>query len=249
MKEQTMIILEIVGLTDMGLRRSNNEDAFIVLQDQLVTAVADGMGGAAAGEVASKIFVTVVRESFADAAVSSEEAAYQLVQQVFSVANERIIEHVANFPADAGMGCTAELLTFVDGRYIIGHVGDSRIYLFRNGDLRQLTRDHSLVQMHLDGGMITAEEARVHPKKNIVLRVVGMEQDFSLDILRGNSFAGDLFLLCSDGLSDMIDDNAILAILSSSYSLEQKANKLVESAKDAGGKDNITVVLCQVKQT
>ena len=249
MKEQTMIILEIVGLTDMGLRRSNNEDAFIVLQDQLVTAVADGMGGAAAGEVASKIFVTVVRESFADAAVSSEEAAYQLVQQVFSAANERIIEHVANFPADAGMGCTAELLTFVDGRYIIGHVGDSRIYLFRNGDLRQLTRDHSLVQMHLDGGMITAEEARVHPKKNIVLRVVGMEQDFSLDILRGNSFAGDLFLLCSDGLSDMIDDNAILAILSSSYSLEQKANKLVESAKDAGGKDNITVVLCQVKQT
>ena len=249
MKEQTMIILEIVGLTDMGLRRSNNEDAFIVLQDQLVTAVADGMGGAAAGEVASKIFVTVVRESFADAAVSSEEAAYQLVQQVFSAANERIIEHVANFPADAGMGCTAELLTFVDGRYIIGHVGVSRIYLFRNGDLRQLTRDHSLVQMHLDGGMITAEEARVHPKKNIVLRVVGMEQDFSLDILRGNSFAGDLFLLCSDGLSDMIDDNAILAILSSSYSLEQKANKLVESAKDAGGKDNITVVLCQVKQT
>lgn len=249
MKEQTMIILEIVGLTDMGLRRSNNEDAFIVLQEQWVTAVADGMGGAAAGEVASKIFVTVVRESFADAAVSSEEAAYHLVQQVFSAANERIIEHVANFPADAGMGCTAELLTFVDGRYIIGHVGDSRIYLFRNGDLRQLTRDHSLVQMHLDGGMITAEEARVHPKKNIVLRVVGMERDFSLDILRGNSFADDLFLLCSDGLSDMIDDNAILAILSSSYSLEQKANKLVESAKDAGGKDNITVVLCQVKQT
>ena len=249
MKEQTMIILEIVGLTDMGLRRSNNEDAFIVLQDKWVTAVADGMGGAAAGEVASKIFVTVVRESFADAAVSSEEAAYQLVQQVFSAANERIIEHVANFPADAGMGCTAELLTFVDGRYIIGHVGDSRIYLFRNGDLRQLTRDHSLVQMHLDGGMITAEEARVHPKKNIVLRVVGMEQDFSLDILRGNSFAGDLFLLCSDGLSDMIDDNAILAILSSSYSLEQKASNLIESAKEAGGKDNITVVLCQVKQT
>ena len=249
MKEQTMIILEIVGLTDMGLRRSNNEDAFIVLQDKWVTAVADGMGGAAAGEVASKIFVTVVRESFADAAVSSEEAAYQLVQQVFSVANERIIEHVANFPADAGMGCTAELLTFVDGRYIIGHVGDSRIYLFRNGDLRQLTRDHSLVQMHLDGGMITAEEARVHPKKNIVLRVVGMEQDFSLDILRGNTFAGDLFLLCSDGLSDMIDDNAILAILSSSYSLEQKASNLIESAKEAGGKDNITVVLCQVKQT
>ncbi len=249
MKEQTMIILEIVGLTDMGLRRSNNEDAFIVLQDKWVTAVADGMGGAAAGEVASKIFVTVVRESFADAAVSSEEAAYQLVQQVFSAANERIIEHVAKNPADAGMGCTAELLTFVDGRYIIGHVGDSRIYLFRNGNLRQLTRDHSLVQMHLDGGMITAEEARVHPKKNIVLRVVGMEQDFSLDILRGNSFPGDLFLLCSDGLSDMIDDNAILEILLSSYSLEQTANKLVESAKEAGCKDNITVVLCQVKQT
>jgi protein phosphatase len=159
-----------------------------------------------------------------------------------------MITHVVSNPDDAGMGCTGELLAFAGGRYIIGHVGDSRIYLFRNSELRQLTKDHSLVQMQLDSGLISAEEARVHPKKNIVLRVIGMERDFSMDILRGNLFPDDLFLLCSDGLSDMIDDTAIAAILQASSSLDQKAGQLVESAKQAGGKDNITVVLCHIIQ-
>lgn len=243
-----MITIETVGLSDVGLRRLNNEDAFAVMPEQLTVAVADGMGGAAAGEVASSIFVTAVREYFATQALASEEAVYQLVQQVFSVANERIIEHVAMNPDAAGMGCTAELLAIVEGRYIIGHVGDSRIYLFRNGELRQLTKDHSLVQMQLDGGVITAEEARVHPNKNIVLRAVGMERDFSLDILRGNLFTGDLFLLCSDGLTDMVEDSALARILASSSKLSQKAAMFIDSAKEAGGRDNITVVLCQVRQ-
>jgi protein phosphatase len=241
------MMIDTAGMTDVGLRRSNNEDAFIVMPEQRVLAVADGMGGAAAGEVASKIFVTAVREFFAASASASEEAAYQLVQQVFSAANERMIAHVASKPEDAGMGCTAVLLTFVNGRYIIGHVGDSRIYLLRAGELRQLTRDHSLVQMQLDGGMITADEARVHPHKNIVLRAVGMEQDFSLDILRGNSYVDDLFLLCSDGLTDMIGDEKINNILSFSAPLTQQVESLVGAAKAAGGRDNITVALCKVK--
>jgi protein phosphatase len=244
-----MIILNTVGVTDVGLRRSHNEDDYVIMQDQRVVAVADGMGGAAAGEVASGIFVSTVREFFTAQDLDSEETASQAVQQVFSVANERMIGHVDRNPSDAGMGCTAELLTFTEGRYIIGHVGDSRIYLFRNGELRQLTKDHSLVQMQLDSGMITAEEALVHPKKNVVLRAVGIERDFSLDLLRGNSFTGDLFLLCSDGLTDMIGDDAVVAVLLASLSLDQKAEQLVESAKNAGGKDNITVVLCQVNQT
>jgi protein phosphatase len=244
-----MTILKTVGLTDVGLRRSHNEDTFIIMPDEKVTAVADGMGGAAAGEVASVLFVTVVREVFSTEYLTTEDAVYQNVQKVFSTANERMIEHVTLNPNDYGMGCTGELLVFVDGRYIIGHVGDSRIYLFRNSTLRQLTKDHSLVQMQLDSGMITPEEARVHPKKNIVLRAVGIEDDFSLDILRGNSSADDLFMLCSDGLTDMIDDDAVSSILLSSFSLEQKAEELVEAAKNAGGKDNITVVLCQVMQT
>ena len=244
-----MTIIETAGVTDVGLRRSNNEDAFIMMPDQRVISVADGMGGAAAGEVASKIFVTAVQDFFGTAWIVTEDAVYQIVQQVFNAANNRIIEHATQNPENAGMGCTGELLAFADGRYIIGHVGDSRIYLLRNGELRQLTKDHSLVQMQLDGGSITAEEARVHPKKNIVLRAVGMELDFSLDILRGNSFVDDLFLLCSDGLTDMIEDDVICTILLSSVSLEHKAEQLVESAKKAGGKDNITAVLCKVNQT
>lgn len=242
-----MIALEMIGLTDVGLRRAHNEDAFIVLPEQRVLAVADGMGGAAAGEVASSIFVAAVRECFTASAATAEDAVYRLVQQVFTVANERIIEHVALNPDADGMGSTADLLTFTEGRYIIGHVGDSRIYLLRNGELRQLTKDHSLVQMHLDKGIITAEEARVHPKKNIVLRAVGIERDFSLDILRGNVFTGDLFLLCSDGLTNMVEDSALARILSSSSQLSKKASILIESAKEGGGRDNITVVLCQVK--
>lgn len=241
-----MIILDTAGLSDVGLRRLNNEDAFVIMPEHLVVAVADGMGGASAGEVASSIFVTVVRECFAVSAVASEEDAYQLVQQVFSVANNRMVEHVIRNPHDSGMGCTAELLTFAGGRYIIGHVGDSRIYLFRNGVLRQLTKDHSLVQMQVDGGMITAEAARVHPRKNIVLRAVGIENDISLDILRGNLLPNDLFILCSDGLTDMIEDTELVTILLAPVTLVQKVEQLVESAKKAGGKDNITVVLSLV---
>ena len=241
-----MIILDTAGLSDVGLRRLNNEDAFVIMPEHLVVAVADGMGGASAGEVASSIFVTVVRECFAVSAVASEEDAYQLVQKVFSVANNRMVEHVIRNPHNSGMGCTAELLTFAGGRYIIGHVGDSRIYLFRNGVLRQLTKDHSLVQMQVDGGMITAEAARVHPKKNIVLRAVGIENDISLDILRGNLLPDDLFILCSDGLTDMIEDTELVTILLAPVTLVQKVEELVESAKKAGGKDNITVVLSLV---
>ncbi|HIJ88244.1 MAG TPA: Stp1/IreP family PP2C-type Ser/Thr phosphatase [Desulfuromonadales bacterium] len=244
-----MPIIETAGATDVGLRRSNNEDAFVIMADKRVVSVADGMGGAAAGEVASNIFVTAVQDFFGAACLATEDAVYQLVKQTFNAANNRIIEHVIQNPDNAGMGCTGELLAFVDGRYIIGHVGDSRIYLFRNGELRQLTKDHSLVQMQLDGGAITAEEARVHPKRNIVLRVVGMELDFSLDILRGNTFVHDLFLLCSDGLTDMIEDTIISAILLSSLSLDHKAEQLIEAAKKAGGKDNITVVLCKINET
>lgn len=241
-----MIILDTAGLSDVGLRRLNNEDAFVIMPEHLVVAVADGMGGASAGEVASSIFVTVVREYFTVSAVASEEDAYQLVQQVFSVANNRMVEHVIRNPHDSGMGCTAELLTFAGGRYIIGHVGDSRIYLLRNGVLRQLTKDHSLVQMQVDGGMITAEAARVHPQKNIVLRAVGIENDISLDILRGNLLPDDLFILCSDGLTDMIEDTELVTILLAPVTLVQKVEQLVESAKKAGGKDNITVVLSLV---
>jgi serine/threonine protein phosphatase PrpC len=228
-----MLKLNAVGKTDIGLRRSNNEDAYLLRPDLGFFAVADGMGGAAAGEIASRIFVD-----------SAQEVFNQLSR--FRMGNDRILDHVSSNPRDKGMGCTAELIAFSGDSYIVGHVGDSRTYLFREEKLRQLTKDHSIVQEQTDKGLITPEEARKHALRNIVLRAVGINPAVALDLTRGKSLSNDIFLLCSDGLSDMLDDSVIQQVLSSSQSLSGKVEHLIESAKSAGGNDNITVVLCEV---
>lgn len=233
------------GASDVGLRRSNNEDAFLVRSDLGVLAVADGMGGAAAGEVASAIFVDAAGELFDEASPVPAEAYHALVQDVFRLANERMIAHIAKHPDHRGMGCTAELLVLSGDRYIVGHVGDSRTYLFRAGELRQVTKDHSLVQQQVDQGLISAQQARTHAMKNIVLRALGANLELSLDLVRGRVLPNDLFLLCSDGLSDMLPDDTIREIISSRREIPEMVNDLIEGAKAAGGKDNVTVVLCQ----
>ena len=144
------------------------------------------------------------------------------------------------------MGCTAELMAFSGDKFILGHMGDSRTYRLKNGQLKQLSQDHSLVQEQLDKGLITPEEARKHTMKNVILRAVGVDETPALDLVRGNLSAGDLFLLCSDGLTDMVEDADILAVLASTAPLTQKAEKLIELAKSAGGHDNITVVLIEI---
>jgi PPM family protein phosphatase len=144
------------------------------------------------------------------------------------------------------MGCTAELLAFSGDKFILGHMGDSRTYRYKNGQLKQLSLDHSLVQDQLDRGLITPEEARKHTMKNVILRAVGVDETPSLDLVRGNLSAGDLFLLCSDGLTDMVEDSDILTVLASTSKLPGKAEQLVELAKTGGGRDNITVVLIEI---
>ena len=144
------------------------------------------------------------------------------------------------------MGCTAELIAFSDEDFVLGHMGDSRIYRIQNGQLKQLTKDHSLVQEQIDEGLISPEEARKHSLRNVITRAVGIEEKCDIDILRGKTYSGDLFLLCSDGLTDMVDDNLIRKVLSSPIDLPQKTEKLVEMAKIAGGKDNVTVVLSEI---
>jgi len=156
-----------------------------------------------------------------------------------------MIAHVAEHPGHHGMGCTAELLVFSGDCYILGHVGDSRTYLLREGELRQITKDHSLVQQQVDQGLISAAEAKHHPMKNVVLRALGADIELSLDLSRGRIFPGDLFLLCSDGLTDMLEDAAIREALASRRSLADKVESLIEGAKSAGGRDNVTAVLCQ----
>jgi protein phosphatase len=233
------------GKTDRGLRRSNNEDAFLVKPEIGFCLVADGMGGAAAGVLASQIFSETALEVFSTADISNSDPV-KLVQQSFILANDRILKHADEIPEHKGMGCTAELMAFSGDKFILGHMGDSRTYRFINGQLQQLSLDHSLVQEQLDKGLITPEEARKHPMKNVILRAVGIDENLSLDLVRGILSAGDLFLLCSDGLTDMVENSDIRAVLASTDILTQKAEKLVEIAKTAGGHDNITAVLIEI---
>jgi protein phosphatase len=157
-----------------------------------------------------------------------------------------MISEARSHPEYDGMGCTAELIAFPGDNYVLGHVGDSRTYMFRNGQLRQLTRDHSFVQDQLDKGLLSPEEARRHSKRHIILRAVGVNETVAVDLIGGKTLEGDLFLLCSDGLTDMVDDAAICHALTLPCDLRGKAERLVQLAIEAGGKDNITVVLCQV---
>ena len=234
------------GATDVGNVRTNNEDVFSISEACHFCLVADGMGGAAAGEVASRIFAETAKAVFAGHDGSSEENTIARVQTTFKLANDKILKHVGRNPGDQGMGCTAELLAFTHDTFIIGHVGDSRTYRLRNNTFKQLTKDHSLVQEQLDQGLITQEEAQHHAMRNVILRAVGVNETVALDILKGKRMTGDLFLLCSDGLTDMVEEPVLFEILSSDGTLDEKTQALIELAKHAGGKDNVTVVLTAV---
>jgi len=234
------------GKSDVGLKRTNNEDVFVVNPGCGFCLAADGMGGAAAGEVASRFFAETATEIFSGSDRRTERQTLDFVQKTFSYANKKILDYVKENIHHKGMGCTAELMAFSEEGFVLGHIGDSRTYRIRDGQLKQLTQDHSLVQDQLDQGLITPAEAKNHHLRNVILRAVGVHDDLALDLLRGKIFSGDLFLLCSDGLTDMVDDPVIHQVLSSSFSLEQKGDELIESAKSAGGNDNITVVLAEV---
>jgi len=234
------------GKSDVGLKRAHNEDAYVLEQELGFVAVADGMGGLAAGEVASRIFSETAVETFSRDRSQTEEQTTELVKNVFQLANEKINLASKEKKHSNGMGCTAELIAFCDLRYVIGHVGDSRTYLFRQGQLRQITRDHSVVQEQIDQGLITPEEARNHSLRHVVLRGVGVDDSLAVDIIRGKGMPGDTFLLCSDGLTDMIKDSVIQEILSLPNDMSHKVDMLIGLAKSEGGNDNITVVLCGV---
>lgn len=234
------------GKSDIGLVRKNNEDFFAVDADLGFCTVADGMGGAAAGEIASSIFVETAAEIFSRTASFSDEIRTELVQKAFVLANQRILDHIGNNPHHRGMGCTAELLVVTDQGFVLGHMGDSRTYRMRQTQLKQLTKDHSLVQDQLDQGLITPEQAANHIQRNVILRAVGTTQNPSLDLIRGRIQTGDVFLLCSDGLTDMVSDDAIGKVLRHYPEIHEAADILIDLAKHAGGKDNITAVLLKI---
>jgi PPM family protein phosphatase len=229
-------IVEQAGRTDVGRQRNANEDDFVLAPPFF--AVADGMGGAKAGEVAS----AMATEGFDEERDSGEPAEVQLAR-ILREANRRIYELAVSDESHRGMGTTLTAAKVTGDEVSIGHVGDSRAYRLRDGDLEQLTKDHSLVAELERSGQITAEAAEHHPQRSIITRALGPEPDVEVDTYTLVGREGDAFLLCSDGLTSMISDDEIASILRSAKSLDEAADALVRAANQSGGKDNITVVL------
>jgi protein phosphatase len=228
---------ESAGKTDPGRVRRRNEDAFVV--DPPLFAVADGMGGAQAGEVASRLAAAAFRE-YREA---DELAPEERVQAIIKEANRRIYDRARTDSEVSGMGTTVTAALLTDGRVVIGHVGDSRAYRIRSGRLEQLTDDHSLVADLMRSGRLTAEEAEGHPQRSVITRALGTDPDVDVDTLVVEVEAGDLFLLCSDGLSTMVSDSDVLQTVERAATLDEAARDLVRAANTGGGEDNVTVVL------
>lgn len=232
--------------TDVGLIRSGNEDNYTVVPDRGVFIVADGMGGHAAGEVASEMAVAGVSRDLGSFKGSSLDEAVGRVTTAIRTANAAIFERTLIEHDKRGMGTTVTVLVLHANRYLIGHVGDSRAYLLRDSVFHQLTKDHSYVQEQVDAGYLTPEQARAHPYSNVITRCVGASGDVVPDIFSGTCREGDVFLLASDGLTGMVEDEALGTILRTPGSPERWVERMVAEANRRGGLDNITAVIVRV---
>jgi serine/threonine protein phosphatase PrpC len=229
------------GRTDAGRVRRRNEDAFVL--DPPLFAVADGMGGAQAGEVASRLAAAAFREYHeADRLEPAER-----VEAIIKEANRRIYERARTDSEASGMGTTVTAAILTNGRVSIGHVGDSRAYRVRGGELERLTEDHSLVADLMRSGRLTPEEADAHPQRSVITRALGTDADVDVDMVTVDVEPGDLYLLCSDGLTTMVPEDDILRIVQDAGNLDEIARTLVRAANSGGGEDNITVVLFRVE--
>ena len=232
--------------TDVGLIRSGNEDNYLMVPERGSFIVADGMGGHAAGEVASEMAVSIIaRDLGSFRGLGTEEAAERMVQAIRD-ANAAIYERTLSEHDKRGMGTTATVLVLHANRYLVGQVGDSRGYLLRDGVFHQLTKDHSYVQEQVDAGYLTPEQARSHPYANVITRCVGASGDVTPDLFSGVVRAGDVFLLASDGLTGMLEDDVLAAILRSEGTPEKWVDRLVAEANRRGGLDNITALIVRV---
>jgi PPM family protein phosphatase len=229
-----------IGVSHAGRRRRHNEDAYVV-QPPLF-AVADGMGGAKAGEVASGLAAAAVQDDANDVA-SGEARVSGLVEE----ANRRVFRRANEDREVSGMGTTMTVALVEEDRVAFGHVGDSRAYLIRDGRLEQLTDDHSLVAELVRSGKLTPEEAETHPQRSVITRALGTEADVDVDTFSIHAAPGDVFLLCSDGLTTMVDDGTILdAVERHRPDLQAAAKALIAAANRGGGEDNITVVFFEL---
>ena len=229
------------AITDPGRRRRRNEDAFVC--EPPLFAVADGMGGAQAGEIASRLAAGALRGPTAGEGSPGQERVVTLIQE----ANRRIFERASEDEAAAGMGTTLTVALAGEDVVTIGHVGDSRAYRVRDRALEQLTEDHSLVAELVRSGRLSPEEAESHPQRSVITRALGTDPEVEVDAFSVPARAGDLFMLCSDGLTAMVDDAAILGVVERHRDdLQAAARELVGKANRGGGEDNITIVLFEI---
>jgi serine/threonine protein phosphatase PrpC len=240
--------LSVAARTDVGRIRAGNEDSLYAdaSESRGLFIVADGMGGHAAGEVASEMAVAIIADSLGALVSVDAPDTHDKVAEALKRANDAIYRRTVLESDKQGMGTTASVLLLSDTGYVIGQVGDSRIYLLRDGALRQLTKDHSYVQEQVDAGFLTPEQARYHPYSNVITRCVGANDSVEPDVFSGPVQAGDVYLVASDGLTGMVDDRRLQQLLSSNAQPRRVVDALIAEANGRGGLDNITAVLVQV---
>lgn len=240
--------LTYFGKTDVGMIRSGNEDCYAADASAArgIFIVADGMGGHAAGEVASEMAVTIVLSKIKDVSDLGDGSVTKVLGEALKMANRAIHDRTITEVDKQGMGTTVSVLLLADARYLIGQVGDSRVYLLRDGTLKQLTKDHSYVQEQVDLGNLTPEQARYHPYSNVITRCVGASPEVEPDLYAGEARTGDIFLVASDGLTGMVDDRRLAQLLMSRAEPERKVQALIAEANGRGGLDNITAIVVHV---
>jgi serine/threonine protein phosphatase PrpC len=248
-----MMMYEICTLTDPGLVRKNNEDALAFDADSGLCLLADGMGGYNAGEIASSMAVAFIDSELGRwLTETGRQATARDVRRAMEIcvenANHSIFNAAHSNRQYAGMGTTLVVGVFQDSRLMLGHIGDSRCYRLRGRELQQITKDHSLLQEQMDGGLITPEEALVSNNRNLITRALGVEDTVLLEVNEHRVAPADLYMLCSDGLSDMIPHEGIAAILLGTQTLEYKTRQLIIAANEGGGRDNISVVLIHASE-
>ena len=247
------MIYEICTDTDPGLARDNNEDAVAFDVQTGLCILSDGMGGYNAGEIASGMACAFIKSEMSRwLSQAGLHANGKEVKRAMEIcvqnANHSIFNAANSNPQYTGMGTTLVVGVFQAGRLVLGHIGDSRCYRLRSGELQQITKDHSLLQEQIDAGLITPEQALTAANKNLVTRALGVEDSVLLEVNEHRVQAGDVYLLCSDGLSDMVRDQPIADIMMGEATLEQKARSLIAAANAGGGRDNISVVLLHAKE-
>jgi PPM family protein phosphatase len=252
--------IEVAGSTHVGMKRNHNEDNYLILPDQNLCCVADGMGGHASGEIASKIAVDELAEFFRMTA-EDQDATWPFKMDKsrnydenrlatgIKLANKSIFDKACSDLKFKGMGTTIVSLHFTPNAAYVGHVGDSRVYFFRQGVLKQVTEDHSLLNDYLKAKRLTPEEIENFPHKNVIVRALGMKETVVVDMAKVEPQEGDIFLLCSDGLSGMVTDPQMQEVLARTPELEEACTQLIDMANAAGGNDNVTCVLARYHAT